>query len=226
MDLRIAWPPLLTLSGPAATTSWSSSTAIPCSCVSRASCSPRSMRPRGPWTSRGSPRAVATTSSTLPPHLPNLLYPVLGPRDADMDSLRKGCAAPRWRIFAPTASVEVRAGFGRAWDELDCPTEEVECLDPLASESPLLAGICGASVLGRVATGPRASQLVLRVGRNRDAALVASSGERKAHFIHTDQADRQQNSIRSAAKACPISVYPLRLRPAPRFCWTGALCAP
>ena len=30
--------------------------------------------------------------------------------------------------------------------ELDCPTEEVECLDPLASESPLLAGICGASL--------------------------------------------------------------------------------
>jgi hypothetical protein len=40
-------------------------------------------------------------------------------------------------------------------------------LDPLASESPLLAGICGTSVVGRIATGRRAGQPVLRVGRRR-----------------------------------------------------------
>jgi Putative transposase len=65
--------------------------------------------------------------------------------------------------------------------ELDRPNEQVECLDPLASESPLLAGICGASVLGRIATGVRAGQPVLRIGRRADAPLVTRSGKRQAH---------------------------------------------
>jgi hypothetical protein len=65
--------------------------------------------------------------------------------------------------------------------ELDRQSEEVDGIDLLASESPLLAGICGASVLGRIATGARAGQRVLRVDRNPGAALVTSSGERQAH---------------------------------------------
>src|SRR5262249_48773736 len=47
-----------------------------------------------------------------------------------------------------TISRRITRLFKRHGIELDCPSEEVECLDPLASESPLLAGICGASVLG------------------------------------------------------------------------------
>ena len=56
----------------------------------------------------------------------------------------------------------------------------------MANESPLLAGICGASVLGRIATGARAGQPVLRVGRNPDAPLVTSSGEGQAHVAGFD----------------------------------------
>jgi len=40
------------------------------------------------------------------------------------------------------------------------------CTDPLELESPVLAQIQGASVLGQVATGPRAGQRVLRLGRD------------------------------------------------------------
>jgi hypothetical protein len=46
--------------------------------------------------------------------------------------------------------------------DLERPSEEVDRVDPLASESPLLAGICGASVLGRIATGRRAGKAVVR----------------------------------------------------------------
>jgi hypothetical protein len=70
--------------------------------------------------------------------------------------------------------------------DLDRPSEEVECFDPLASESPLLAGICGASVLGRIATGARVGQPVLRVGRSAGAPLVTLSGERQAHAAGFD----------------------------------------
>ena len=39
----------------------------------------------------------------------------------------------------------------------------------------------GASVVGRVATGPRAGQPVMRIGRASDATLITSGGERHAH---------------------------------------------
>jgi hypothetical protein len=64
---------------------------------------------------------------------------------------------------------------------LDRPSEEIDAVDPLASESPFLSGLCGASVVGRVATGPRAGQPVMRIGRASDAALVTSGGERQAN---------------------------------------------
>jgi hypothetical protein len=65
--------------------------------------------------------------------------------------------------------------------ELDRLREE-EAIDSLASESPLLAGISGASVLGRVATGGRAGQPVQRLGRNADSPLRAAIAARQAQF--------------------------------------------
>ncbi len=58
--------------------------------------------------------------------------------------------------------------------------------DPLALESPVLAQVQGASVLGRVATGPRAGQRVLHVGRDPTAPLVTPGGPRHAHIAGLD----------------------------------------
>ncbi len=55
--------------------------------------------------------------------------------------------------------------------------------DPLALESPVLAQVQGASVLGRVVTGPRAGQRVLRLGSNPTAPLVTTGGPRHAHIV-------------------------------------------
>jgi Putative transposase len=54
--------------------------------------------------------------------------------------------------------------------------------DPLADESPVLAGIVGASVQGRVALGPRAGARGRRLGDARDRAIVTSRGPRQAHL--------------------------------------------
>ena len=54
--------------------------------------------------------------------------------------------------------------------------------DRLADESPVLAGIVGASVQGRVALGPRAGARVQRLGDERDTAAVTSRGTRQAHL--------------------------------------------
>ena len=54
--------------------------------------------------------------------------------------------------------------------------------DPLADESPIMAGIVGASVQGRVALGPRAGARVRRLGEARDTAAVPSRGPRQAHL--------------------------------------------
>ena len=54
--------------------------------------------------------------------------------------------------------------------------------DRLADESPVLAGIVGASVQGRVALGSRAGARVRRLGAGRDAAAVTSRGPRQAHL--------------------------------------------
>ena len=52
--------------------------------------------------------------------------------------------------------------------------------DRLADESPVLAGIVGASVQGRVALGPRAGARVRRLGDARDPAAVTSRGPRRS----------------------------------------------
>ena len=64
---------------------------------------------------------------------------------------------------------------------LERPSEEIDAVDPLATDSPFLSGLCGASVVGRVATGPRAGQPVMRISRASDATLITSGGERHAH---------------------------------------------
>jgi hypothetical protein len=58
--------------------------------------------------------------------------------------------------------------------------------DPLTLESPVLAQVQGASVLGRVATGPRAGQRVLRLGSDPPAPLVTTGGPRHAHIAGFD----------------------------------------
>jgi hypothetical protein len=54
--------------------------------------------------------------------------------------------------------------------------------DRLADEWPVLAGIVGASVQGRVALGQRAGARVRRLGDARDTAAVTSRGARQAHL--------------------------------------------
>jgi pimeloyl-ACP methyl ester carboxylesterase len=53
--------------------------------------------------------------------------------------------------------------------------------DPLALDSPVLAHLQGASVLGRVATGPRAGQRVLRLGNDASGPPITTGGPRHAH---------------------------------------------
>jgi hypothetical protein len=60
------------------------------------------------------------------------------------------------------------------------PTVGVD--DPVADESPLLAGLSSAAIQGRIALGPRAGARVLRIGRDPDAPWVMSSGPRQAHL--------------------------------------------
>jgi hypothetical protein len=66
--------------------------------------------------------------------------------------------------------------------------------DPLALEPPVLAQVQGASVLGRVATGPRAGQRVLRLGSDPTAPLLTTGGRRHADIegfdLHANAAVR------------------------------------
>src|SRR5216110_3273555 len=55
-------------------------------------------------------------------------------------------------------------------------------VDPLAEESPALAGISSASIQGRIALGPRAGARVLQLGREPDAPWVTSRGPCQAHL--------------------------------------------
>ncbi len=55
-------------------------------------------------------------------------------------------------------------------------------VDRLAEESPVLAGIVGASVQGRVALGPRAGARVRRLGPDVDLEAVTSRGPRQAQL--------------------------------------------
>jgi len=65
--------------------------------------------------------------------------------------------------------------------ELDGAFEDEQASDPLSLDSAALAAIRGASVIGRVATGPRAGQLIMRLGSDPTAEVVTTGGPRHAH---------------------------------------------
>ena len=58
--------------------------------------------------------------------------------------------------------------------------------DPVVEESPVLAGLSGASIQGRIALGPRAGARVWRVGDDPDAPWVLSTAPRHAHLAGFD----------------------------------------
>jgi hypothetical protein len=60
--------------------------------------------------------------------------------------------------------------------------EDAPDVDPLAEESPALAGISSASIQGRIALGARAGERVLQIGREPDAPWVTSRGPCQAHL--------------------------------------------
>src|SRR6185436_5187605 len=68
--------------------------------------------------------------------------------------------------------------------------DETADFDPLADESPALAGMSAAAVRGRVALGPRAGARVMQIGREPDAPWGTSRGPRQAHLegfdLHAD----------------------------------------
>jgi hypothetical protein len=72
-----------------------------------------------------------------------------------------------------------RRGFDASAADLSRP-------DPVADESPMLAGISSASIQGWIALGPRARARVWRVGEEPDAPWVLSSHPRHAHIAGFD----------------------------------------
>src|SRR5437879_8029341 len=72
-----------------------------------------------------------------------------------------------------------RRGFDASADDLSRP-------DPVAEESPMLAGISNAPIQGRIALGPRAGRRVWRVGEEPDKPWVLSSSPRQAHIAGFD----------------------------------------
>ena len=95
-------------------------------------------------------------------------HPAPGPSDAEV-------AAALATIRQRVQRLLVRHGLEPA-DDATGPA------DRLAEESPVLAGIVGASVQGRVALGQRAGARVRRLGDARDTEAVTSRGPRQAHL--------------------------------------------
>jgi hypothetical protein len=96
--------------------------------------------------------------------------------------------------FSAGAGTERRRGRGGAGDDpppraaavvrrgLEPGDDATGLADPLADESPVLAGIVGASVQGGVALGSRAGARVRRLGEARATAAVTWRGPRQAHL--------------------------------------------
>ena len=95
-------------------------------------------------------------------------HPARAPSDAEVAAV---LATVRQRV----QRLLVRRGLEPA-DDATGPA------DQLAEESPVLAGIVGASVQGRVALGSHAGARVRRLGDTRDPAAVTSRGPRQAHL--------------------------------------------
>jgi hypothetical protein len=80
--------------------------------------------------------------------------------------------------------------------------------DRLAEESPVLAGIVGASVQGRVALGQHAGAWVRRLGDACDREAVTSRGPRQAHLegfdLHANVwvSSAMRPSLRSRSRSC------------------------
>jgi hypothetical protein len=66
--------------------------------------------------------------------------------------------------------------------DLEQPSDEEEPTDERLFECPAYGEIQGASVAGRVVTGPRAGRPVVRVGRDLYAAQITSTGPLHAHL--------------------------------------------
>ena len=60
------------------------------------------------------------------------------------------------------------------------PADDTAPLDPREEVSPVLAGLVGASVHGRIALGPRAGARERRLGDEPDLGHVTSRGPRQA----------------------------------------------
>jgi hypothetical protein len=95
-------------------------------------------------------------------------HPAPGPSDAEVAA---ALATIRHRV----QRLLVRHGLEPA-DDATGPA------DRLAEESPVLAGIVGASVQGRVALGQRAGARVRPLGDARDTVAGTTRGPRQAHF--------------------------------------------
>jgi hypothetical protein len=79
------------------------------------------------------------------------------------------------------ATVRARVGRRLARCQLESADASAPA-DPLSETSPVLAGLVGASVQGRVAFGPRAGARVRRLGDEPDLGHVASRGPRQAQL--------------------------------------------
>ena len=87
------------------------------------------------------------------------------------------------------ATVRTRVGQLLARHRLE-PEDDTAPADPLTEASPVLAGLVGASVQGRVALGPRAGARVRRLGDEPDPGHATSRGPRQAQLdgfdLHAD----------------------------------------
>ena len=79
------------------------------------------------------------------------------------------------------ATVRARVGRLLARRRLE-PADDTARADPLAETSPVLSGLVGASVQGRVALGPRAGPRVRRLGDEPDPGHATSRGPRQAQL--------------------------------------------
>ena len=94
-------------------------------------------------------------------------YPTPPPSDAEVARLLGRIRARILRLLA-------RRGLA--------PDVEVTPPDPVAEESPALAGLSSASVRGQVALGERAGARLLALGRDPEARWATSGGARHAHL--------------------------------------------
>jgi hypothetical protein len=119
------------------------------------------------------------------------------------------------------ATVRARVGRLLARRQLE-PADDTAPADPLAEASPVLAGLVGASVQGRVALGPRAGARVRRLGDEPDLGHAASRGPRQAQldgfdlhanvWVPPNDRARLEQLCRSLLRP-PLAQHRVRLRP-------------